>query len=119
MKIILLANTDWYLYNFRLSLAETIKSNGDQLTLLSPQGTYVQKLKKMGFAMPIDKWLRTELRDWAESLLADSRLDRDGFFVKEEIRQKWQEHVTGQRNWQYLIWPILMFQAWLDSNKSS
>ena len=73
---------------------------------------------KRGFAMPIDKWLRTDLRDWAENLLNDSRLDRDGFFVKEEIKQKWQEHTTGQRNWQYLIWPILMFQAWLDFNKS-
>jgi glycosyltransferase involved in cell wall biosynthesis len=49
MKIIMMANTDWYLYNFRLSLAESIRSNGDQLTLLSPHGPYVQKLKNMGF----------------------------------------------------------------------
>ena len=51
-----MANTDWYLYNFRLSLAEFIRSNGDQLILLSPQGTYVQKLKNMGF-----KWIEINL----------------------------------------------------------
>ena len=56
MKIILLANTDWYLYNFRLSLAESIRSNGDQLTLLSPQGPYVKKIKNMGF-----KWIEINL----------------------------------------------------------
>jgi asparagine synthase (glutamine-hydrolysing) len=70
----------------------------------------------MGFGVPIDLWLRNELRDWAESLLDERRLEREGFFNVTAVRQQWTEHLSGAFDRSYSLWHILMFQAWLEQH---
>lgn len=69
---------------------------------------------KMGFGVPIGDWLRGPLRDWAETLLNPSRLDREGYFNSRLVHDKWNDHLSGKRNWQHHLWNILIFQAWLE-----
>jgi asparagine synthase (glutamine-hydrolysing) len=74
---------------------------------------------KMGFGVPLDRWLRHGLRDWGEELLSQRRLTQDGFFDSQKIRSAWMGHLAGTRQEQFRLWNVLMFQAWHDAAKSS
>lgn len=69
---------------------------------------------KKGFSVPVGQWMRGPLRDWAEDLLAEPRLRREGFFDVERVRERWRRHLVGAGDSADSLWPVLMFQAWLS-----
>ncbi|MFK7820418.1 MAG: asparagine synthase-related protein, partial [Planctomycetaceae bacterium] len=71
---------------------------------------------KAGFGVPIDSWVRGPLRAWAEAVLREEGLKREGYLSAAPIGTKWQQHLAGDADWQYLLWDVLMFEAWLDAN---
>ena len=66
----------------------------------------------MGFGVPLDAWLRGPLRGWAEDLLDPTRMRADGLLEPTLIREAWSRHLYGQEDLQYVLWPVLMLQAW-------
>lgn len=105
-------------FAWRLPLSMKVFNNQGKWILRQILYKYVPRelieRPKMGFAIPIDAWLRGPLRDWAEAILDENRLKQEGFFDPKPIRKKWEEHLSGKLNWQYDLWDVLMFQAWLE-----
>lgn len=66
MKIVLFANTEWYLYNFRRSLAMALRNAGYEVLLISPDGPYGEKLRALGFRwlpLPMDRGSLNPLKE--------------------------------------------------------
>lgn len=73
---------------------------------------------KAGFAVPVGEWIKGPLRPWAEALLDPRQLRSEGFFNADAIQRRWQAHLSGRENATAAIWAILMFQAWLDRQRT-
>ena len=74
---------------------------------------------KAGFAVPLAAWLRGPLRDWAENLMGERRLESEGYLRSAPIRDAWGQLLAGAASNQERIWNVLMFQAWLDSTSAN
>ena len=73
---------------------------------------------KMGFGIPLGSWLGGPLKEWAAALLDPGRLRSEGYLNADIVSQAWEEHVTGKYDRQHQLWSVLMFQAWLASEKA-
>jgi asparagine synthase (glutamine-hydrolysing) len=105
-------------FSWSLPLNYKIRNGARKWMLKRILGKYVQQelfyLPKMGFGVPIGDWLRGPLRDWVEDQISTGRLKNEGFLNHQSIRNKWQQHLSGERNFQHQLWDVLMFQSWLD-----
>ena len=70
---------------------------------------------KAGFAIPVGRWIRGPLREWADELLDAARIHREGYFNPEMVQQLWQQHLSEKYDWTPRLWAILMFQSWLEN----
>jgi asparagine synthase (glutamine-hydrolysing) len=106
-------------FAWRLPLEQKIRGRETKWILRRILDRYVPRelvdRPKMGFGVPIGSWLRGPLRDWAEALLDERRLHGEGYFRPEPIRRLWERHSRGLANEQYRLWPVLMFQSWLEA----
>ena len=110
-------------FAWRLPLTLRIREGVGKWILRQVLNRYVPRelveRPKFGFGIPLGSWLRGPLRDWAEALLDEGRLRREGFFDPQPIRRIWQQHLSGRRSWEFHLWDVLMFQAWLEENRRS
>ena len=107
-------------YAFNLHQKFKVRNGNTKWILKKILNEYMPKTyfdrPKMGFAVPIGKWLRGPLKEWAGELLNDSKLKNEGYFNHKEIKLKWDQHISKTHNWDYHLWDVLMFQSWLKEN---
>jgi len=73
---------------------------------------------KVGFGVPLAKWLRGDLRSWAEDLLDARRITNEGFFDASLVRARWDGFIAGNDADRHLLWAILMFESWLSRQRA-
>jgi asparagine synthase (glutamine-hydrolysing) len=110
-------------FAWTLPLSMKIKDGTGKLVLRKVLEKFVPSAlterPKAGFAIPVGAWLRSELRDWAEGILDPARLRAQGYLDVEAVRKKWNEHLSGRRDWEAQLWNILSLQAWLEHTTSA
>ena len=69
---------------------------------------------KMGFGIPVNRWLRNELRTLLAEYLNEERVRKEGFLRPEGVERVVREHLSGRRDHQYRLWALLMFAMWVE-----
>jgi asparagine synthase (glutamine-hydrolysing) len=103
-------------------LMETIARIPPALKLHSGTGKYILKRalepvlpkeilhrRKWGFGVPLAKWFRTDLKDFARDRIFTSK---DDYLNYAFLSSCWSEHQKGVRDWSSLFWTVLMFKTW-------
>jgi asparagine synthase (glutamine-hydrolysing) len=65
--------------------------------------------RKAGFAVPVAKWFRDELKEFARETLLGNR---DEYLDYDFVAGCWKQHQSGRRDWSSLLWTVLMFKVW-------
>jgi len=104
-------------FSWRLPLAMKYRSGKSKWLLRQVLYRYVPKnlieRPKMGFSVPVGKWLRGPLKEWGADLLHASNTQSSGLLNKKVILSIWQEHQTGRYDHSQKLWALLMWLSWL------
>jgi len=69
---------------------------------------------KMGFAIPIADWLRTDLRELLEEYLSEDRIKREGLLNWSFVAELKSKFLEGKKEYDLKVWYLLMFEMWME-----
>lgn len=108
-------------FGFNLPISHKVRNGKSKYILRELLKDYIPssyfERPKQGFSIPLAKWLRKDLKDWAESLLNEEKLHRQGYLNPKVVRHHWKNCLSEKNFSHYKIWNVLMFQSWLESKK--
>ena len=106
-------------FSWRIPINLKIRDNSNKWLLRQVLKKYLPmslvKGPKEGFSVPISKWLRGPLKEWANDLLDPTLLKNQEYFAVDPIINKWHEHLSGKHDWSFQLWTTLMFQEWINN----
>jgi len=106
VKVLLFANTEWYLYNFRYAQARALQAAGHEVLLLSPPGPYGEALQRLGLewrAAPMERlslnpWRELRLLIWLIRFIRSEQIDLvHGFTIKSAVYGSLAAWLAGDR----------------------
>jgi asparagine synthase (glutamine-hydrolysing) len=109
---------DHRLMEFAASLPPKLKLKGLQSKYILKQAfssvlsREVLGRRKMGFGVPIDRWLRNELKDLTYDILLENRAVQRGLFRKDAVQLLIDEHMAKRADHSYRIWTLLFLELW-------
>lgn len=110
-------------FSWRLPVSERVTTTDGKRILRAVGSRYLPPRTldrpKMGFCVPVKAWLGGPLRHWAEDLLSEQRLTRQGLLNASAVRKLWNGFVQGKRHHDRIIWNLLMFELWTEQNSIS
>jgi len=105
---------------FRIPNAIKFKNNQPKALLKELAAKYIDPnihlRKKSGFGIPINHWLRKELKPLISEYLSDERLKEHGFFNEVYVARVVTEHLSGSHDHRHKIWCLLSFQIWFQNH---
>ncbi|MEM7366035.1 MAG: asparagine synthase C-terminal domain-containing protein, partial [Pseudomonadota bacterium] len=108
--------------SWRISTAQMVGDGTGKPTLKKLLSNYLPdhltNRPKAGFGLPIEKWLASDLRGWAEEMLSESQLNAHGLFKKEIVKELWNGYILHGHNYRQ-VWNLLMFQSWYEHNRQA
>lgn len=108
-------------FSWRLPLHLKVKNNNGKWVLRKVLERYIPThlvdRPKMGFSVPVSKWLQTDLKEWAEDLLFNNSRYANEIFKMDLIKKKWEQHLTGTQDHSARLWTVLTFLSWYNDRQ--
>jgi asparagine synthase (glutamine-hydrolysing) len=108
-------------FAWRLPLHQRIRGGSTKFLLRQVLYRYVPRelieRPKVGFRVPMGDWLRGPLRAWAQKELDPVAIEAQGFLDASLVTSAWQRHLAGTPKLTEMLWCVLVFQTWLNSNR--
>jgi asparagine synthase (glutamine-hydrolysing) len=72
----------------------------------------VRRRGKMGFGVPLGRWFRSELKEFARQVLLDPSTLARGYFQPQAVQQLFDDHQSGRFDHSYRLWSLMVLELW-------
>ena len=102
-----------YAFSQKKPHANLFKTKIQLRKLIEEKLPEIAKRPKKGFGIPLEKWLRSDLKDFAGDMLSNKKLS--DYVNQKLINKLWQEHIREEANNSGILWQIIVFSGWLNN----